>query len=67
MHKKALEIYTIEINELQIALDRLHDVTDLVISMDEMRKKLKIFPLRHARAGGHPQTPAVNGFPLSLE
>ena len=40
--QKALEAYFQELADLQIALDRLHDVTDPVISMDEMRKELEV-------------------------
>lgn len=40
--QKALEAYFEELADLQIALDRLHDVTDPVISLDEMRKKFEV-------------------------
>lgn len=40
--QKALEAYFEELADFQIALDRLHDVTDPVISLDEMRKELEI-------------------------
>ncbi len=40
--QKALEAYFEELADLQIALDRLHDVTDPVISLDEMRKGLEV-------------------------
>jgi RHH-type transcriptional regulator, rel operon repressor / antitoxin RelB len=38
--QKALESYLQEYAELQIALDRLHDKTDEVISGKELRKTL---------------------------
>ena len=40
--QKALEAYLDELADYQIALDRLHDVTDPIISIDEMRKKLDV-------------------------
>ena len=40
--QKALEAYFGELADFQIALDRLHDVTDPVISLDEMRKELDV-------------------------
>jgi len=40
--QKALEAYFEERADLQIAIDRLHDVTDPVISLDDMRKKLEV-------------------------
>ena len=38
--QKALESYLNEIADLQVALDRLHDTTDPVISIDEIRSDL---------------------------
>jgi len=38
--QKALESYIEEFADLQIALDRLHDKGDEIISSDEMRKSL---------------------------
>jgi RHH-type rel operon transcriptional repressor/antitoxin RelB len=38
--QKALESYIEEYADLQIALDRLHDRTDAVISSGELRKSL---------------------------
>ena len=38
--KKALESYLEEYTDLQIALDRLHDGSDELISGKELRKKL---------------------------
>lgn len=40
--QKALEIYLEEQADLQIALDRLHDTSDPVISIDEMRDSLNV-------------------------
>jgi RHH-type rel operon transcriptional repressor/antitoxin RelB len=40
--QKALEAYLEEQADLQISLDRLHDTTDRVISMEEMRKEIEI-------------------------
>ena len=40
--QKALESYLVEQADFQIALDRLHDTTDPIISIGEMRKKLEI-------------------------
>ena len=38
--QKALESYLDEIADLQVALDRLHDTSDPVICIDEMRDDL---------------------------
>ena len=40
--QKALETYLSEIADLQVAYDRLHDTTDTIISVDEMRKELEL-------------------------
>jgi len=40
--QKALEIYLEEQADLQIALDRLHDSSDPIISIDEMRDELNV-------------------------
>ena len=40
--QKALEIYLEEQADLQIALDRLHDTSDPIISIDEMRDELNV-------------------------
>lgn len=40
--QKALEAYFEELADFQIALDRLHDVGDPIISMDEIRKELEV-------------------------
>jgi RHH-type rel operon transcriptional repressor/antitoxin RelB len=38
--QKALEVYLEEYADLQVALDRLRDTTDPIISSDEMRNSL---------------------------
>jgi RHH-type rel operon transcriptional repressor/antitoxin RelB len=40
--QKALEAYLTELADLQVAYDRLHDTTDPVISIGEMRKELEL-------------------------
>ena len=40
--QKALEAYLVEQADLQVALDRLHDATDAVVSMDAMRTELDL-------------------------
>ncbi len=40
--QKALEFYMEEYADLQVALDRLHDQTDPVISGKELRKSLDL-------------------------
>ena len=40
--QKALESYLSGIADLQVAYDRLHDITDPVISIEEMRKELEL-------------------------
>ncbi len=40
--QKALETYLAEQADLQIALDRLHDTTDSIVSISQMRKELEI-------------------------
>jgi RHH-type rel operon transcriptional repressor/antitoxin RelB len=40
--QKALEAYLEELADIQIALDRLNDATDPVISIEDMRKELEI-------------------------
>ena len=40
--KKALEAYLDEQVDLQIAFDRLHDTTDPVITIDQMREELDL-------------------------
>lgn len=38
--QKALEVYLRDQADLQVALDRLHDPTDEVVSLDDMREEL---------------------------
>ena len=38
--QKAIESYLDDIADLQVALDRLHDTSDPVISIDDMRSDL---------------------------
>lgn len=38
--QKALESYLEDLADLQVALDRLHDTSDPVISIDDMRNDL---------------------------
>ncbi len=40
--QKALEAYIDELADFQIALDRLRDATDPIISIDEMREELDV-------------------------
>jgi RHH-type transcriptional regulator, rel operon repressor / antitoxin RelB len=40
--QKALEAYLAELADLHVAYDRLHDTTDSVISIEEMRKELEL-------------------------
>jgi len=40
--QKALESYLSEIADLQVAYDRLHDMSDPVISIEGMRKELEL-------------------------
>ena len=40
--QKALESYLNDIADLQVAYDRLHDTTDSVLSVKEMRKELEL-------------------------
>lgn len=40
--QKALEAYLSEIADLQVALDRLHDTTDPIITLGDMRKDLGV-------------------------
>ncbi len=39
--QKALEAYLAEIADIQVAIDRLHDTSDPVISIKDMRKELE--------------------------
>jgi RHH-type rel operon transcriptional repressor/antitoxin RelB len=40
--QKALEAYLNEVADLQVAIDRLRDISDPVISLEEMRKELEL-------------------------
>ncbi len=40
--QKALEAYLAEVADLQVALDRLHDTSDPVVTGDDMRKALEL-------------------------
>ncbi len=40
--QKALEVYLGDLADLQVALDRLHDTSDPIVTSDEMRKKLEL-------------------------
>ena len=40
--QKALESYLAEIADLQVALDRLHDTSDPIVTTDDMRKDLEL-------------------------
>ena len=40
--QKALEVYLGDLADLQVALDRLHDISDPIVTSDEMRKKLEL-------------------------
>jgi len=40
--QKALEAYLTELADLQVAIDRLHDTSDPIVSIDDMRKKIEI-------------------------
>lgn len=40
--QKALEAYLAEIADLQLALDRLQDTTDPIVTADDMRKQLEL-------------------------
>jgi len=40
--QKALESYLNELADLQVAYDRLHDTTDPVVSIEDIRKELEL-------------------------
>ena len=40
--QKALEVYLADIADLQVALDRLHDTSDPVVSLKDLRKDLEL-------------------------
>ena len=40
--QKALEVYLTELADIQVAVDRLHDTSDPIISIEDMRKELEL-------------------------
>ena len=40
--QKALESYLNQLADLQVAYDRLHDTTDPIITVEDMRKELEL-------------------------
>ena len=40
--QKALEVYLADLADLQVALDRLHDTSDAIVSGDDLRRELEI-------------------------
>ena len=40
--QKALEAYLDDLSDLQVAFDRLHDTSDPVISLSDMREELEL-------------------------
>jgi len=40
--QKALEVYLGDLADLQVALDRLHDTSDPIVTSDEIRKELEL-------------------------
>ena len=40
--QKALEAYLTELTDIQVAIDRLHDTSDPVLSIEDMRKELEL-------------------------
>ena len=42
--QKAIESYLSELADLQVALDRLHDPTDPVVALKDMRKSISKSP-----------------------
>ena len=40
--QKELEVYLGDLADLQVALDRLHDISDPIVTSDEMRKELEL-------------------------
>jgi predicted DNA-binding protein len=42
--QKAIESYLSELADLQVALDRLHDATDPVVALKDMRKSIPKSP-----------------------
>jgi RHH-type rel operon transcriptional repressor/antitoxin RelB len=40
--QKALEAYLADLADLQIAIDRLHDSSDSILTIEDMRKELEL-------------------------
>ena len=40
--QKALEAYLVELADLHVALDRLHDISDPIVTTEDMRKELEL-------------------------
>ncbi len=40
--QKALAAYLAELADIQVAIDRLHDTSDPVVSVEDMRKELEL-------------------------
>lgn len=40
--QKALEAYLADLADLQIAIDRLHDASDAILTIEDMRKELEL-------------------------
>jgi RHH-type rel operon transcriptional repressor/antitoxin RelB len=40
--QKALEAYLAELADLQLALDRLHDISGPIVTTEDMRKELEL-------------------------
>jgi len=40
--QKALEAYLAELTDLQVAVDRLNDTSDSILTIDEIRKELEL-------------------------
>ena len=40
--QKALEAYLAQLADFQVALDRLHDTSDPIVTADDMRKELDL-------------------------
>ena len=40
--QKAIEAYLVELADIQVAIDRLHDTSDPVVSIEDMRKELEL-------------------------
>ena len=40
--QKALEAYLTDLADLQVAYDRLHDTTDPIVSIEDMREEIEL-------------------------